>query len=86
MNPYISPRSRGRMRIRDRGRSPWRFFICSLFFYPVWFFVGGLFSISGSVEGMAVDVGLLTALVGGSIVTLLMGVMCELRNGTGRGN
>ena len=86
MNPYTSPRSRGRTLIRDRGRSPWRFFICSLFFYPVWFLVGGLFSISGSEEGLAVDVGLLTAAVGGSIVTFLMGVMGELGNGTRRGD
>ena len=86
MNPYTSPRSLGRTLIRDRGRSPWRFFICSLFFYPVWFFVGGLFSISGSEEGMAVDAGLFTAVLGGSIVTLLMGVMGELRNGTGGGD
>ena len=86
MNPYASPDARGRERVSDGRGSPWRFFICSLFFYPVWFFVGGLFSISGSEKGLAVDVGLLTAVVGGSIVTFLMSVMGELGNGTSRGD
>lgn len=85
MNPYTPPRNRVHTLTRDRVRSPWRFFIGSLFFYPVWFFVGGLFSISGSEEGMAVDVGLLMAAVGGSIVTFLVGVMGKLGIGVSRG-
>ena len=84
MNPYASPRTRARTQTRDGVRSPWRFFICTLFFYPVWFFVGGLFSISGSEEGMAVDVGLLTAVVGSSLVTFLMGVVGALGMSAGR--
>ena len=81
MNPYASPNARGHASPREPRRSPWRFFIGSLFLYPVWFFVGGAFSISGSERDMAIDSGLLVAVVGASIVAFLIGVVGEIRNG-----
>lgn len=84
VNPYTSPGALGSTPTTDRERSPWRFFIYSLFFYPVWFVVGGAFSISGSEEGLAMDVGLLVAVLGGSAVTFLMGVIGTIRRGSSR--
>ena len=84
MNPCTSPRAQGRTPSTGPSRSLWRFFICSAFFYPVWFVVGGAISIGGSEwEGM-VDAALLMSVVGASVVTFLMGVAGEMRNALNR--
>lgn len=80
MNPYATPETSGRRHARRERPSPWRFLVYTLFFYPVWFFVGGAFSIDGSEEGMAVDVGLLLGVVGASAITFLVGLVATMRD------
>ncbi len=79
MNPYTSPRAHGRAPASRPGRSPWRFFICSAFFYPVWFIVGGAISIGGAEDEAIVDAALFLSVLGGSVVTFLMGLVGEMR-------
>ena len=74
VNPYASPRTSSRVSSGEPAWASWRFFVYSLFFYPVWFFVGGAFSIDGTEESMLIDMGLLLSILAGSAITFWYGV------------